>query len=334
MVVSRKNTGPVETLIATFTSTLPSFVVKELQRIIAAVAYSKLPSKSCTVQKQEELLYGFVHGDKTNPLSMSQISQFVQGRGAFANAFDVMTGANSHDLLLKDVLTPGRDELTLITVGTGPGCIQEEVLKCATLPKKGKAANVLTGRTIHKQAMTVVANFRCAVAEGLKFLNSDGSLPSGTTKEDYYNFVRERMYHEMKGQTSKNGDPPGAAVKNNGSGGSGSNGKAVYDDFMSAENDCDGYEGKMPDDWIFDGYMAFVLFGPFGADEDKLDWLKHGTFYLCFIVSSVFVSLPHFFCLIQMTTERKRAVRVRARRKLSRKCRPRKQWERQHQATF
>jgi hypothetical protein len=236
---------PVTTGIPTLTTELPAVLSSELQRVLSVGCYASLPTTSMKKADQEKHLFDTCHGQ---PGTVSFISQLIDGRGLFSNVHDNTLGANGAKQLQDLLLADGGP----VCFGPGPLAINKEVLMFSNLPKAGKTNTLLSGRTIINYALSCAASFKMFVNAGKKFLNKDGTLRSGTTVKDYLDYVRGCAWDEMKGQ---DGDE-------------------------DKENGDNGYEqGKgMPPGWFPKGFYTLVLYGPFGKDCDRMDWLKHGTF--------------------------------------------------------
>jgi hypothetical protein len=256
MPVSRKakSSESVVSFIATASTNLASFLVKEFQRTVSTSAYELLPTTSAKLTTLEALIFKEYHGKVDDTDSKSLVAQFLEGRGPFGNMFERSTTPTGEVVLtLNPLLMPDRTDLPRVGPPTNPNNIHSDVVTTSTLPKRGKSAKKLSGRGIMAQAESVFRNYKLAVLEGQLFLDSNGKLPSGTTKVDYFNFARKRMYHLLKGQQG-GADPE--------------------TDPTDETEPATDYQAEMPEGWMFAGFMAFVLFGPFGEEDDQMNWLK------------------------------------------------------------
>jgi hypothetical protein len=122
------------------------------------------------------------------------------------------------------------------------------------LEKKG----MVNGSYIRDQMVIVMRTLKKATAYGKEYLDSKGNGPSGGNEHDYHKYVLDKMYIEWriqcqrdkatrdKAARKKNGipEPPGSEVH--------------IEQAIATER---------PEQWIFPGYMAFVLFGHYGSSK-------------------------------------------------------------------
>ena len=106
---------------------------------------------------------------------------------------------------------------------------------------------LVTGRNLQERALTAIANYKFALKFAKEFLDSRQNTPSGCKLPDLLAYVRKKMFIEFRGCRNK----PTATQ-----------GKKVVS------------EEDMPPKYIFNGYMAFVLFGPQGIAEQTLTCLS------------------------------------------------------------
>ena len=122
----------------------------------------------------------------------------------------------------------------------------------------------LQTRTLHSQAQEHMKNCKKALAlvsrasSPYRAYSTTGKLPSGQSIEDYYVFVRRKMYVLLL--PSLSGGGIGAAVE----------AVAKFDNNAAAKDDAEDEQGAledlMPETWSFPGFITFALFGPIVPD--------------------------------------------------------------------
>ena len=95
----------------------------------------------------------------------------------------------------------------------------------------------VSGRILYDKALQVIQNYKHALKHCDDYVDSNKNDPSGKKLEDILDYVRRRMCVEFKGCRNK---PTGKA--------------ALKKPSVNAED--------MPVKYVFNGYMAFALFGP------------------------------------------------------------------------
>ena len=157
------------------------------------------------------------------------------------------------------------------------------------LEKKNKTGPLLiTGRAILSMAQRGVRAYKKALSFTKMKWNIKENTPieSGTTKEDVVHFVLLSMYKlEKKNKDSEDDDVEESevdmALEIGDGDGDNISLSAVVDEVVSpvdeAENAIDNEADFLDDDYMFPGFFAFMLYGPFVENEDKLDILRKGS---------------------------------------------------------
>jgi hypothetical protein len=92
-------------------------------------------------------------------------------------------------------------------------------------------------------AVKVLANCRAALSYSRRYLDANGNLPSGKNHQDFYEFILDKMFQKL-------------VLKD----------KITKMKITNAKERKEIIEMKRPSNWMFPGWMSFVLFGPL-ADE-------------------------------------------------------------------
>jgi hypothetical protein len=113
-----------------------------------------------------------------------------------------------------------------------------------------KEGKLLNGRNIYERALTVVKNCKMATKFHDDYQNPDGTNRSGKATEDVLMHVRQKMFVYLKGAVNSK-----------------SNSRKKEEEKALTEDD-------MPPRWLFNGWFAFVLFGPQGISTQRLSCLS------------------------------------------------------------
>ena len=184
---------------------------KELQGFASFVCFQNACFRNGTAMTkvtQERVLAEQYFGNPDDPDSVGIVQQLVEGVGIFENLYDTeemiqqtnsqQTGNSRNNLTLA--LKPYLHCIsgTSVIVGNQSNHINLALLISSglsshkSLPIKGRS--LLTRAQEHikngKKALAIVMNNRSPY----KSYASTGNLPSGMTMDDYYVYVRKRMY--------------------------------------------------------------------------------------------------------------------------------------------
>jgi len=100
-----------------------------------------------------------------------------------------------------------------------------------------KGEEPVSGRILYDKALKVIANYKHALKHYNSWADEKHNDPSGQKLEDMLDYIRRKMFLEFKGCKDK---PTGKAYRN----------KAAVE------------EDDMPVRYVWNGYFAFVMFGP------------------------------------------------------------------------
>jgi len=231
----------------------PSRYHKELQRAIAFRSYiSILRSGIKKKQTQESILERLYHNGETNEhgelVQEPLVDQAIKGVGQFQGlcdkhsyiSIDGGTGERKHDerLVIQDCFS--RSLTVRFVIGES---VTKESLSLAKLSDNKK---MVSGRTLREGAERAERNGRKAYELALEFLDENCEVPDGKTIEDYDNFILSMMWkdHKAGGRDGNEGEEVSAVMK--------------------------------PNDWIFDGWFAFRLYGP--VVDEKMTEYKTDAF--------------------------------------------------------
>lgn len=209
-------------------------------------------------------LYQLFHGDSSNASSAATIQLLFEGRQQFSDLFDreqVVVVSAVHTDASTENLTLSRRFTQNDTQNYSIGVIPNTHITISLLSRK--AANSLlkvTATTLWRQAHAALRNGKKALAIAEAYLNSDGSLPSGTTADDFYEHILAEMYLARDGFTNVLSPDD-------------EDDEAKEEDEVVRPQQEHREEG-----WFFDGWFSFVLWGPLAKEEDKSNLLKAGEF--------------------------------------------------------
>lgn len=193
------------------------------------------------------------HGSEHHDNLIPHAFYMCKGFGKYKHAFETDSNSSDQYRRLTDELTQEKDFKFIVN----ELCIEGEnkVITLAMLKRKTiNSSEAFSPRSITTYAETALRNCKNAAAFGKQFMDPNGSLPSGWSRENYFDRVLDLMYtkitHEPKAKKALNAD---ARVE-----------------ILSK---------KRPDGWVFNGFMAFVLFGPLATDESLKSNLMSGSMY-------------------------------------------------------
>jgi len=192
-------------------------------------------AKGADTQKQEDMHFMSFHGTESH---QSVLDLFLSGKGPCFAAFEKIAievnragndcrAKDGHMLELKPLLH--RDPNGRLCV-YDPGFTRDAI-------RYYKEGQLITGRILYDKALQVVANYKHALKHYNSFVDATKNEPSGTALEDMIDWVLRKMCVEFKGGRVK---PTGRAGRN----------RAPVE------------EEDMPPTYIFNGFFAFLLFGP------------------------------------------------------------------------
>ncbi|CAB9498464.1 unknown protein [Seminavis robusta] len=228
-------------------ASLPALVKQEVINCLATHAREivmKSKAEGAKTEDQEKLMGKCYHGtDNHTPL----LATFMAGRAPYDVCYNELPIQNNREgnenrtklrqsfmLELKDILH----------CQVGSSFITHERGFTIEALQVSNGTKEIKGRNLSERALAVCANYKHAYRFYLEYTNSTNENPSGKKIEDMVVFVRQKMYVFLRG--CKNTQGMRTKLKNETT-------KGKVSIFT---------EEEMPENYIFAGYMAFVLFGP------------------------------------------------------------------------
>lgn len=232
----------------------------EIRRTVALNGLNHIVSKSSMKKTDmERALYDLFHG-KDEVASL--VKMCVEGEGQFSELFvketkTVTTKLSSIEttkLRLKDVLSRTSNERYYAGE-------KYEITTAVIQQMTFKNDMLVTGRALLDSARAGFRHLKLAMSYADKMVDKEGKpLDPETRIEDILTFVLQLMWKESKG----------SSIDIN-----------MGDDEISREEPeelpmevSDMSASDVPDGWMFPGWIAFVLWGPFVDQSKRLDLLK------------------------------------------------------------
>ena len=253
-------------------------------------------------KQQQQALHDFYHGKGEE--SPSQIKMLADGISAYKDLYDVKTQSiiikkngkrtnmNKNELTLKQLLS--RTEFLTFTAG--------DEITTADLVKKHRRSSteLVSGRQLFGMAERGMRDYRKALAFTKDKWDEKKMQPleSGTSIEDVIEYVRQRMY--LHSHVKVGDDEDGSNDKDDDDNVKHNNSKIHNDenddhdsqsedykpntqdieDDNNIDDDGDDYkeeflgsddeDDEVPHEWMFNSYMAYIMWGPFAKEEKKL----------------------------------------------------------------
>ena len=253
---------------------LPFNIRNELRMLCAMKGYSSMKGgKGKTLMQQYDTLYAYYHGKE--PSRPSQIKILCSGGYGYGDLYDSIQKVATS----KSASTETTEELVLKKdLHRDPTRVfrAKKEINYLDLEKKSASSPLLvTGRTLLALAKTGHKNYKRALSfaeqkwDFVKGVEKD----SGTTIDDVLLFVRQGMYDYMnknKDSSSDVEDIGDAKVDKTDNTTAVANSTITEEVAKDSSDSCDDSVVEVPDNFIFPGYMAFYLWGPFAAPEDRL----------------------------------------------------------------
>jgi hypothetical protein len=230
----------------------------ELRRLsslkILAYLYTKPSMKK---GEQEELMKNCFHGNREKGIA-SHLMMLVRGEGEYADLYDrtinVVTDPHApassvNSLVLKPELH--RSDKTIIAGRH----ISEQTLQKTSFKS---TAPLISGRNLLSAGNEALRTVKKAISIAKPLLNEDGSpKDSGTTHADIIRTVLDEMYATLSGRRSIDDEA---------------------EDDANDEAADEAEDGRQrPNDWFFNGWFAFLLFGPMAPPNKRLDLFLTGN---------------------------------------------------------
>jgi hypothetical protein len=226
-------------------------VLKQCQYLICYICYELMfGRKTMNKKNMGNALYENYHGIPDKPHVLHQAWLFTQGKGKFSGAMN-RSDDDGYLRLLPELTQENDFSFIINEIKTYED--KNLVITLAMLKRKSLNSEcIFSMRSIQSYAETAVKNCKLATSFGKPFIKSDGSLPSGWSRLDFLNKVLDLMYDKIRNE------PKSKKIE------SGEEREVV----LSATR---------PKQWIFNGYMAFVLYGPLAFDTNLKSNLMSGS---------------------------------------------------------
>lgn len=193
----------------------------------------------------------YYHGVEEKPHIIHHAWYFSKGYGKFAAAME-QSDTDGYRRLTAEV-TQERDHSFIVNEIRIEN--EKKVITMAMLKRKSvNSDTTLSAWAIQSYAETALKNCKKATYLGQQFIQSDGNLPSGWSRQDYFSKVLDLMYDKISNETK---------------------GKKVLD----GEERDEIKSNERPPHWVFNGFMAFVLYGPLASEELKSSIMSGGGEY-------------------------------------------------------
>lgn len=244
---------------------------KELQGFAGFLAYQECFRKGTSTTKAllEKSMGDQYFGNPGNPDSIGLAEQLVLGNGVFSGLYneeaasmlvgDPQTNQQHREptvLLLKPCLHCLSDTQRIIVghpAGIGLSLILANGLR--------NNLNFVSNRTLLCRAQEHLKNGKKALSlvmhakSPYRAYTATGNLPSGLSIEDYYLYVRQKMFLLLNPPSSVPVEPEMPVA--------GGEGVLLDNIDMTADPDV----SPMPDSWVFPGFIIFALLGPIVPPE-------------------------------------------------------------------
>lgn len=214
-------------------------VFKQVQLLICFVCNECVFRRGTMKQKELEILMEdmFAESKKINQINHADL--FVVGHGRFEKCFNV---GDDNSLIIHPELTQEPHQVFIVKKDEEEGYNEKNVITVQMLRRKTlKSSEPLSRSNIRSNAVKALKFCKLAMTAGKKYLDSNGNLPSGFNRQDYFDKVLDEMYKQHLN--------------------------------TKAEEIADGKEREKlrsqtrKPGWVFDGFMAFVMFGPLARDD-------------------------------------------------------------------
>ena len=263
---------------------LPGSVRNELRRAVSLKCLNKVHlSDKMKVKHEQEMMFDLFHGCPRKEI-VSNLDLLLQREGPYATMFEekeqrMVTAQSASCVLNKYILKPTfhrRNEVIELDKH-----IKREFLEKATFDKKSP---LVPGRTLKNTAEATLRSVKVANSFALPFLKEDGTpLKSGWSIEDVIYCVLDSMNHrsgkiisiesDEEDEIENGSDFETAAIRGE------AGNDLELDETINEEPDsalCKNLplsETPLPDEYVFDGYYAFLLFGAVAPKSDQLQIL-------------------------------------------------------------
>ena len=234
-----------------------SKVLKECRNTICYVCVEALFSRSSMKEDcQHDTLFEMYHGSSSGTNLSTHTDLFVEGEGNYSCLFNEASSSGVGLKTIKNELT--QDAGSVYFVAKNSDALHAEITKKTITSqllqlKFPKSDKRISGATIKTNGDKVLANCKVAMSIAAEYLDRNGMLPSGCSRQDCINYVLNGMYKKLVLE-----------------------GKAKQS--VSSEEREKVMAEERPSSWTFPGIMAFVAFGPIATSDDhKSNMMLPGT---------------------------------------------------------
>jgi hypothetical protein len=252
----------------------------EIRKVMAIHGLWKIYRKSQMKQKDIHIFLEDIFHGNTKLNIVSQVTQVVKGLAPFDRLYTTQTdqvvcanvdaSSNGTSLVLKSDLS--RSE-TIIIAGRD---ITQTVLERTTFTKP----LLMKGRKLFTDANVALKNIRKALGvlkniPGVTFVDDELQYASGLSEEDIKERLLDAMHQLLNGKTSVEDKSDVSDLV--------ADEEEENNDPSSTETNTESNDEPVgvvlvrPPGWFFQGWMAFVLFGPFAEPAYRLDLFTIGT---------------------------------------------------------
>jgi hypothetical protein len=246
---------------------LPAKQSNELRRTVALKILVQVFRKGkMRKSTQNERIYQFYHGDAAARIS-SRVNMLVHGEDIYADLYDTKVEVVTDDD--DDRLPPTKLCLKREYHRSNRTFIAGSDITVLALERNvfTKNSTLVTGRTLQPSGNDAHANVKKAFSHALILIKRDGSpKESGDKRPDLEKKVLDWMFNKLKGKYSVVG--PGEEPEE----------EEAADEAEAAADDTETppSKGQHPVNWFFNGWYAFLLFGPFAPPDKQIDFIKLG----------------------------------------------------------
>jgi hypothetical protein len=254
LLTSPSSTG---TSTSTSTSEMPSTtlevatqkVLKQIQYLISYVCYEVMFARKQMKKKEMTgVLYELYHGDVTKPHLIHHAHHFSQGLGKYKDAMD--RSRDDGYLQISQELTQEKEfqfVINEVRLEDVANVITLSLIKSKTI----KSDVIFSGRSVQTYADDAIANCKKATAFSARFIQ-DGNLPSGWSRTTFINKILDLMYENISSEPKS---------------------KKIVDGDEREEL----FTKQRPKGWVFNGFMAYILYGPLATANELKSNLMSGS---------------------------------------------------------
>jgi hypothetical protein len=214
-------------------------VAKQIQFLISFVCNESVHLKTTMKVKDKQQIMGEMFlGSKPNQIKHADF--FVVGQGRFEKCFEPTEDGS---LVIKPELTQRPHHIYKVQKELGDDFDgSKNIITLSMLRRKTlNSGDPLSFHNVHTNAQSALRYCKLAVAAGKEFIDSNGNLPSGWSRQDYFDKVLDKMYITVLLESKTNKIKDGTSREK-----------------MLTNTRKPG--------WVFNGFMAFVMFGPLALD--------------------------------------------------------------------